>query len=162
MEKDPPPPYSTDGVYPQPGFHVPPNQPPINQQPLNQPGYPGQPGYPQQPGYPTQPGYVAGQPMQQGNTTVVVTTIPVLAQYGPTPQPITCPHCHNPITTRLETEAGMRTHLIALLLCIIGCIPCCLIPYCVDSCQNRNHYCPSCGAFLGSYDSDGLAMRNRW
>jgi hypothetical protein len=31
------------------------------------------------------------------------------------------------------------------------CCPCGLIPYCTDSCKSANHYCPSCGTFLGTY-----------
>lgn len=30
-------------------------------------------------------------------------------------------------------------------------VPCALIPYCVESCQNGNHYCPNCGKFMGTY-----------
>lgn len=52
--------------------------------------------------------------------TVVVTTAPLVAQYGPTPQPMTCPYCHNHATTRLQVEPGMKTHVIALILCMFG------------------------------------------
>ncbi|KAF2883733.1 hypothetical protein ILUMI_22440 [Ignelater luminosus] len=145
MNKDPPPPYSA-ATGPEPGFHI----PPPNQAPPPQ-GYP-QPGYPPGPG-----GY---PPSPQQATTVVVTTVPVVTQFGPAPQPITCPHCHNHVTSRLEVEPGMKTHLFAFILCMFVCIPCCLVPYCVDSCQNRNHYCPSCGAYLGSYD-EMTAMAGR-
>lgn len=31
------------------------------------------------------------------------------------------------------------------------CYLCCCIPYCMDSCQNGNHYCPNCGTFIGTY-----------
>ncbi|CAH1984425.1 unnamed protein product [Acanthoscelides obtectus] len=34
---------------------------------------------------------------------------------------------------------------------IIQCIPCVCIPYCCDSCQTLQHYCPNCQAYLGSY-----------
>ena len=145
MEKVPPPPYQ-ENMYPQPGFQ-PPSQPqayppPMNQpqpypQPMNQPQSYPQPmnQIPMQPGYP--------QPQ------VVTVTSPVM--FGPNSIPTTCPYCHSQITTRVQSESSSKTHLFAVLLCLIGCIPCCLIPYCSDSCQNQNHYCPSCQAFLGSY-----------
>lgn len=32
-------------------------------------------------------------------------------------------------------------------------VPCAVLPYCCTGCQNCNHYCPSCGTFLGTYIS---------
>ncbi|KAF2883731.1 hypothetical protein ILUMI_22438 [Ignelater luminosus] len=110
-----------------------------------------QPGYPQ-PGYPSGPGiYIPPGQQQALGTTVVVTTGLPVSQFGPAPQPMTCPHCHKEITTKLQVEAGMRAHLFAFMFCVFLCIPCMIIPYCVDSCKNKNHYCPECGAFLGVY-----------
>ncbi|KAF2883732.1 hypothetical protein ILUMI_22439 [Ignelater luminosus] len=133
-------------VYSQPGYP----QPGYPQPGYAQPGYP-QPGYPQ-PGYPSGPGiYIPPGQQQALGTTVVVTTGPPVSQFGPAPQAMTCPHCHKEITTRLQVEAGMKTHLFAFMFCMLLCIPCIAIPYCVDSCKNKNHYCPECGAFLGVY-----------
>ncbi|KAF2903846.1 hypothetical protein ILUMI_02330 [Ignelater luminosus] len=103
--------------------------------------------------------YVA--PAQQG-TTVVVTSPPPFHHFGPVPQAMTCPHCHNNITTKIQAVAGMKTHLFALALCIFLCIPCCLIPYCIDSCKTRNHYCSSCGTYLGTYNDTTGMRRNYW
>ncbi|KAF2883734.1 hypothetical protein ILUMI_22441 [Ignelater luminosus] len=89
----------------------------------------------------------------QGFATVVVRTTPQIAlAYGPHPQPTTCLYCHKQITTTVVNDPTVRTHQMAFLLCIFCCMPC--IPYCMNSCQNRNHYCPNCDAFLGTY-SDG-------
>jgi len=70
---------------------------------------------------------------------------------GPNPTMVTCPSCHGTVVTRMEFEASTKTHLFAGILCLLGCWCCCCIPYCVDSCQNGNHYCPSCGAYIGTY-----------
>ncbi|GAB1862695.1 LITAF domain-containing protein [Camponotus japonicus] len=105
---------------PPPGFAAPPYTP-----------YP-QPPPPSQPQPPPQP-------------SVIITA----AAFGPQSQHLTCPHCRANISTRVETEANMKTHLIALLLCALGlwcCVPC---PYCMDSCLATKHYCPSCGSYLG-------------
>ncbi|KAJ8925138.1 hypothetical protein NQ315_001320 [Exocentrus adspersus] len=70
--------------------------------------------------------------------------------FGPHPTSTVCPSCHSQIATNVKTEATTRTHLFALLLCLVGC---CCIPYCIDSCQSQNHYCPNCGAYLGTYEN---------
>ncbi|KOC61573.1 Lipopolysaccharide-induced tumor necrosis factor-alpha factor like protein [Habropoda laboriosa] len=91
------------------------------------------------------------QPQQQ-QPHIVVVERPVL-QFGRVSQRLQCPHCHADISTRVESEANTKTHLIALLLCILGlwcCAPC---PYCMDSTLVQRHYCPSCGSFLGEADN---------
>ncbi|KAJ9587390.1 hypothetical protein L9F63_019091 [Diploptera punctata] len=80
-------------------------------------------------------------------TTVIVQT----AVLGSQPCNMQCPSCHASIQTRVEYESTTKTHLFALLLCLI-CCPCGLIPYCTDSCKSAHHYCPSCGTFLGAYN----------
>lgn len=95
---------------------------------------------------------------------------------GPTPTMTVCMQCHQNVLTRLEYEATTRTHLMALTCCIFGygwnvlllqnnklkintnknhfsLIPCAILPYCMTSCQNGNHYCPNCGSFIGTYTS---------
>ncbi|KAF2890390.1 hypothetical protein ILUMI_15783 [Ignelater luminosus] len=71
-------------------------------------------------------------------------------KYGPVPVIATCPSCHCRITSRVETEASARTHILALLLCSFCC---CCLPYCMGSCKNKNHYCTNCGAYLGTFKS---------
>ncbi|XP_073997763.1 lipopolysaccharide-induced tumor necrosis factor-alpha factor-like isoform X2 [Rhodnius prolixus] len=79
-------------------------------------------------------------------------TIVVPMTFGPDSQTLVCPSCHTTINTSIRKESTTKTHLFALLLCIIFCPLVCL-PYCIDSCQASNHYCPKCGAYLGTYDS---------
>ncbi|KAB0795881.1 hypothetical protein PPYR_09942 [Photinus pyralis] len=137
MGKDAPPPYE-QAASPNIGFNVPANPP--------------------APAHTFVQG--SGQPIYApSGASIVVTNTPVVqVAFGPQPQPVTCPYCHQQTTSKIITEASSRTHIIAVVLCLIGCIPCCLIPYCMDSCQNRNHYCSSCSAYLGMYNDGG----NRW
>ncbi|KAG5886892.1 hypothetical protein JTB14_003793 [Gonioctena quinquepunctata] len=64
------------------------------------------------------------------NTVHVTHSVPVVL--GPNPVGLVCPHCHAQITTSVEIEATTKTHLFALLLCLVFW-PCVCVPYCVDS-----------------------------
>ncbi|XP_046823257.1 lipopolysaccharide-induced tumor necrosis factor-alpha factor homolog [Vespa crabro] len=83
-------------------------------------------------------------PQQHQNVIIVPGT-----SFGSTTQPMTCPYCGSSISTCVESESNTKTHLFALLLCLVGCWCCAPIPYCMDSCLVQKHYCPSCRAFLG-------------
>ncbi|XP_021934130.1 lipopolysaccharide-induced tumor necrosis factor-alpha factor-like isoform X2 [Zootermopsis nevadensis] len=100
-----------------------------------------------QPAYGVNPQPAYGMnPIPQVTPTVIVQA-PML---GSAPCNLQCPSCHASVQTRVDYEPNTKTHLFALLLCLI-CCPCALIPYCTDSCKSANHYCPSCGTFLGTY-----------
>ncbi|XP_037952965.1 lipopolysaccharide-induced tumor necrosis factor-alpha factor homolog isoform X1 [Teleopsis dalmanni] len=103
---------------------------------------------PQQPLYPPMP-----QPPPQQSTVIIQTTTPAFVPIGSGPSHITCPSCHAQVLTTVKSEANTRTHCWALLLCLIGLWPCVCLPYCMDSCQNSNHYCPNCNAYIGTYQS---------
>lgn len=75
----------------------------------------------------------------------------IMTNFGPNPTIAVCPSCNKSVSSRVDHEATTKTHLFALLLCLIFC-PCGILPYCMDSCQATNHYCPNCGAYLGTYD----------
>lgn len=124
MSKEAPPPY--DGNAPGPGF------------------------VPQGGQYPPPPQH-GGPPPPPQQHTVIVTTTTAQSILGPNAMATTCPHCHAAIVTTVETEANTKTHLFAILLCAFGCWPCCFIPYCMDSCQSKKHFCPNCRAYLGTY-----------
>ncbi|XP_052751617.1 lipopolysaccharide-induced tumor necrosis factor-alpha factor homolog isoform X2 [Galleria mellonella] len=91
------------------------------------------------------PPYIA-QPVAP--PVAVVMTGPV----GSEPIIMACPSCRHQIATRVERAASSKTHIIACLLCLFVCWPCVCVPYCVDSCNNANHYCPNCNAYIGSYN----------
>ncbi|KAJ6643349.1 Lipopolysaccharide-induced tumor necrosis factor-alpha factor like [Pseudolycoriella hygida] len=103
-----------------------------------------QPHQPHQQSFPMQPQMPPPEP---------VVSVIVAPQVGPDPQMITCPSCRSSVITRIEYEPTTKTHIIAGLLCVFCCWCCVCVPYCVDSCKNGNHYCPSCGAYIGTYSS---------
>ncbi|XP_055547601.1 lipopolysaccharide-induced tumor necrosis factor-alpha factor homolog [Wyeomyia smithii] len=135
---------------------VPPNQ----QQPQPQlatAGYPHAP-LPQQqqhsyPHPPPPPPYDANANMLPPNYAqpTYVHTIVTAPQVGPDPASISCPSCQKHVITRLDYESSTKTHIMAGLLCLFICWPCFWIPYVIDSCKNANHYCPNCGAYIGTY-----------
>ncbi|XP_035774144.1 lipopolysaccharide-induced tumor necrosis factor-alpha factor homolog [Anopheles albimanus] len=143
-------------------------------QPLNQPPYPAQqqpPGYvpqiPQGTTYPHPPSgapnyaHPAPPPPYDANSNVmpgipppgVTTYVQVVTrpQVGPDPSAMMCPSCSKHVVTRLDYDSTTKTHIAAGLLCLFGCWPCFWIPYVVDSCKSANHYCPNCGAYIGTY-----------
>ncbi|XP_076272366.1 lipopolysaccharide-induced tumor necrosis factor-alpha factor homolog [Rhynchophorus ferrugineus] len=139
MDKQSPPPYTYQAPPPNPGTYPPGS-------------YPSQPssGIYQPPGAP-HVNHSGQAPIHHIEHTVVIATAP--AAYGPNPIQIGCPYCHAVITTAVETEPTTKTHLFALILCVIGCWLCCCFPYCMDSCQSKKHFCPSCKAYLGEYNN---------
>ncbi|XP_076641392.1 uncharacterized protein LOC143352608 isoform X2 [Halictus rubicundus] len=70
-----------------------------------------------------------------------------------TPRPTTavCPRCTAIIVTTVEVRQSVITHITAFVLLLCGCWPCCILPYCLSSCNNIDHYCPVCRAHLGTY-----------
>ena len=91
-------------------------------------------------GYPSGPVYV-----QQ-----TVVTRPVMAVFGHYPMATQCPTCQQQIVTNVRHSSGGGTWLIAFLIFIFGgFLGCCLIPFCVSSCQDALHTCPACQAYIG-------------
>uniref|UniRef100_W8CB75 Lipopolysaccharide-induced tumor necrosis factor-alpha factor n=1 Tax=Ceratitis capitata TaxID=7213 RepID=W8CB75_CERCA len=69
---------------------------------------------------------------------------------GPKSTQMRCPQCKCLIKSEVRHRSTWKTHIACLLLCCTGC---CCLPYCMDTCRNANHFCPMCGAFLGTYAS---------
>ncbi|KAJ8726872.1 hypothetical protein PYW08_015269 [Mythimna loreyi] len=86
----------------------------------------------------------------QANPAPTVVPVMVAQQMGSKPTATTCPSCNQEIITRVEYKATTKTHLFAVLLCIVFW-PCVCLPYCIDSCRNADHYCSNCDAYIGSY-----------
>ncbi|EDW91826.1 lipopolysaccharide-induced tumor necrosis factor-alpha factor homolog [Drosophila yakuba] len=107
---------------------------------------------PQAPGFQAPPSYdntsqAYGQ-MNQPQAVIMQAPPNVL---GGVPSMATCPSCGVRRQTKVEFEPSTKTHLLALLICMLGGICCCCIPYCTDSCQSAKHTCSSCGAYVGTY-----------
>ncbi len=65
-------------------------------------------------------------------THMFITTRGIL--YGDEPIQCMCPHCCQPIVTRVEKKAGLVTWIICGGIVLLGgWLGCCLIPFCVDS-----------------------------
>ncbi|KAM4698162.1 lipopolysaccharide-induced tumor necrosis factor-alpha factor [Rhinophrynus dorsalis] len=68
------------------------------------------------------------------------------------PVQMCCPYCTRMTTTRLDHSSGALAWLSCGGLCLLGCLcGCCLIPFCIDSLKDVDHYCTNCHAHLGSY-----------
>ncbi|KAI0227001.1 hypothetical protein LSAT2_022544 [Lamellibrachia satsuma] len=78
---------------------------------------------------------------------VVLQVIPV----GQDAVQMVCPYCHAQILTTVNFKTGTLTWVISLVVCVVGCIPCCLIPFCVNGCKDVVHTCPSCNRMIGVY-----------
>ncbi|XP_040296555.1 lipopolysaccharide-induced tumor necrosis factor-alpha factor homolog [Bufo bufo] len=119
-------------------------------------GYPSAtPAY-AQPGvggaYPPPPPYGAGGPQPTVVVAPVTTTVFMGTSFTDTPASCTCPVCRQNIVTRIEYNTGLLVWLIFGILCLLGCwLGCCLIPFCVDSCKDVDHYCPNCNHHLSKY-----------
>ncbi|XP_063790371.1 lipopolysaccharide-induced tumor necrosis factor-alpha factor [Pseudophryne corroboree] len=63
-----------------------------------------------------------------------------------------CPFCNRLTTTRLQYTSGALAWLSCGGLCLLGCgLGCCLIPFCIDSLRDVDHYCSNCHKLVGSY-----------
>ncbi|XP_049306926.1 lipopolysaccharide-induced tumor necrosis factor-alpha factor homolog [Bactrocera dorsalis] len=74
------------------------------------------------------------------------------APVGPEPATIICPTCNKQVITSVDYTSSTKTHLIALLLCVIGFWPCACCLYCTKCARNAAHRCPSCNSFIGVYE----------
>ncbi|XP_063530673.1 lipopolysaccharide-induced tumor necrosis factor-alpha factor homolog isoform X1 [Cydia strobilella] len=102
-------------------------------------------------GYPHPQAGPTVHPTAPGATVIAGPTIIVQTVVGPESTRTTCRNCNAQISTRIDRKPTMKTHLMAALLCVLGCWCCVCVPYCMDSCLDVDHYCPNCGTFVGSY-----------
>lgn len=90
------------------------------------------------------PAMVFGQP---GPVSIVT----VFSSWGPHPVAVSCPYCEAFVTTRLCPQPGLLTWLVCSGMVMLGCVPCCFLPFCVYECQDVEHFCPNCRRILGVY-----------
>lgn len=84
--------------------------------------------------------------------TAVPTVVVNVAEWGPYPVQLTCPHCRAHVLTATSTRPGLLTWLLSGACVLFGCwLGCCLIPCCIPECQDVDHYCPSCKRHLCTY-----------
>ena len=100
--------------------------------------------------------YPANYPPQDPNQIIIVQVPQIQHQIlienqiaSRDPQSFYCPYCMTNVVTEVKYEAGEKTSLMACCLCFFGGVICCLIPYCVNDCQDAIHYCPLCRSIMG-------------
>lgn len=110
---------------------------------------PAPPGYLESSNIPPPPYNSQPSPMTLGQMRDIQIVMSV--ELGPHPLPMQCPHCRVHIVSSTQTRAGLLAWLVCGILALIGCWPCCILPFCVPKCQDVHHFCPNCNAFLGTY-----------
>lgn len=101
----------------------------------------------QQPQYQPQQITIQTGMAPQPNITVVMSP-----RMGESPVQTVCHNCKANIFTQTKYESGIAAWLIAGGCCLFGLwCGCCLLPFCIDSCKDVEHYCPNCRALVGRY-----------
>jgi len=125
----------------QPNSAYPPPPPP--------PSYQYAQPYPQSPPHPQSMPPPVYQPQQ---TTYVVAVQPNQA-WGLFPQACLCQFCGREVISAVRSEPGIAAWVSCGIMCIVGLWPCCLYPFCIDSCNDKYHVCPECNRIMGKYNT---------
>ena len=92
------------------------------------------------------------KPSTTPSSTRQIIYVPSNQTFESEPVIMNCPNCQKLIETNIEHKVGLLSWLGCLGCVLLDCTAgCCLIPFCVDSCKDVEHYCPSCKSFLGKY-----------
>ncbi|CAB3381485.1 Hypothetical predicted protein [Cloeon dipterum] len=96
----------------------------------------------------SQPESVPPAPTPVVQPMVVVCAPPV----GPSPMLLTCPNCKEDVLTTTTQTSNQNATIACIVLAVIGCWPCCCIPFCLDGFQMTEHKCPKCHALVGVHN----------
>ncbi|XP_059413365.1 lipopolysaccharide-induced tumor necrosis factor-alpha factor homolog [Carassius carassius] len=84
----------------------------------------------------------------QANTVTTTVMHPSLRDL---PAQTMCPHCKHQVITITDHYSGLMAWMACGCLALIGCWPCCLAPFWMDSCKDVEHRCPNCNNILSFY-----------
>ncbi|XP_067238621.1 cell death-inducing p53-target protein 1 [Chanodichthys erythropterus] len=97
------------------------------------------------------PGHTATVLSPPGTTTTTVTVLQG-EMFQSAPVQTVCPHCQQPIVTRISHDIGLMNTLICMFCFIVGCdLGCCLIPCMMDDLKDVTHTCPNCKGYIYTY-----------
>ncbi|KAL3093990.1 hypothetical protein niasHT_027318 [Heterodera trifolii] len=72
--------------------------------------------------------------------------------FGPYPVDMDCPYCGQRIVTAVQKRAGGKAWgIAAVLFFTFVCFYLAWLPFCLDSCLDSYHFCPSCRQLLGRF-----------
>jgi hypothetical protein len=94
------------------------------------------------------PGVIIGP--RTGGSPIIAVMSSQGIYYDRTAIRVICALCGSDIITSIEKKNGSATYICACILCLGGCIPCCLIPFCTDFSKDVYHTCPACNENVGS------------
>uniref|UniRef100_A0A183CM73 LITAF domain-containing protein n=1 Tax=Globodera pallida TaxID=36090 RepID=A0A183CM73_GLOPA len=83
----------------------------------------------------------------QAQSVKMIIAVPL----GPHEVQLYCSNCRQTVRTRVVRRPGLLTWLICGALALVGCWPCCMLPFCAQSCQDVEHFCVNCNAFVGKF-----------
>ncbi|XP_051994668.1 cell death-inducing p53-target protein 1 [Xyrauchen texanus] len=97
------------------------------------------------------PGHTATVLTPPGATTTTVTVLQG-EMFQSAPVQTVCPHCQQPIITRISHDVGLMNTLFCLFCFFVGCdLGCCLIPCIIDDLKDVTHTCPNCKGYIYTY-----------
>uniref|UniRef100_A0A7E4UP50 LITAF domain-containing protein n=1 Tax=Panagrellus redivivus TaxID=6233 RepID=A0A7E4UP50_PANRE len=144
MSDSPPPPYSEQDKHPNYPTKAPPVPEPPILAPIQTAGVTAAPPYPEAP---------------RNGGTHVIQLQPIVIQtplFGQFPVETDCRYCHAHIVTHTNKVAGALPWVIMGICFVLGfflLIPWCIccLPFCIESCLDVLHTCPSCKRALGRF-----------
>jgi lipopolysaccharide-induced tumor necrosis factor-alpha factor len=97
-----------------------------------------------------------GNPMPSQNPPIYAGALPyqpaLTTRNSPIPIRIKCDICGNIGVTNVLLKAGRTAWIWCLVMGFTT--GCCCIPFCIDNCQDRCHYCSKCGAQVGVNEAE--------
>lgn len=79
---------------------------------------------------------------------ITVQPLPQTANGIPYPAKIICPYCKEVTTTYIKVQAGTGTYICCCVL-LWFTLFCACLPFCIDDCKDKVHFCPKCQHQVG-------------